>query len=83
MLIANIHQAKTHLSKLLEEVIKGKEIIIAKAGKPVAKLVVYKEKKGVRKPGLLKGKIFVPDDFTDQSEEINKLFYGSTLHDKE
>ena len=82
MLMANIHQAKTHFSKLLEEVAKGKEVIIAKAGKPVAKLVVYKEEKKTRKPGLLKGKIIVPDDFSDEDEEINKMFYGSVIRDK-
>jgi prevent-host-death family protein len=79
MLIANIHQAKTHFSKLLEEVAKGKEVIIAKAGKPVAKLVVYKEEKKLRKPGALKGKIWIADDFDDENEEINKLFYEGDI----
>lgn len=76
MLMINVHQAKTQLSKLLEEVSLGKEVIIAKAGKPVAKLSAYKEEKKPRVPGLLKGKIFVSDDFDDEDEEINKLFYG-------
>lgn len=76
MLIANVHQAKTQLSKLLAEVEKGKEVIIAKAGKPVAKLVVYKEKLQPRKPGLWKGKVWIADDFDEESEEINKMFYG-------
>lgn len=72
----NIHQAKTNLSKLIEKTSKGEEVIIAKAGKPVAKLVAYKEKLKPRKPGLWKGKIWVSDDFDDEDEEINKLFYG-------
>lgn len=72
----NIHQAKTNLSKLIERTLNGEDIIIAKAGKPVVKLVTYKEKLKPRKLGLLKGKIFVPDDFNDEDEEINKLFYG-------
>lgn len=76
MQIINIHQAKTQLSKLLAQVEAGSEVIIAKAGKPVARLVVYKEEKKPRKPGLLKGKIFIPDDFNEEDEEINKLFYG-------
>jgi len=76
MLTANIHEAKTNLSKLIEHVLQGKEVIIAKAGKPVAKIVEYNEKLEVRKPGLLKGKIEVPDDFYEESEEINKMFYG-------
>lgn len=76
MQTTNIYDAKTHFSKLIEQVIAGKEIVIAKAGKPVAKLVSYKEMKKPRVPGLLKGKIFVPKDFNEESEEINKLFYG-------
>lgn len=72
----NIHQAKTNLSKLIEKTSKGEEVIIAKAGKPVAKLVAYKEKLKPRKPGLWKGKIWVSADFDDEDEEINKLFYG-------
>lgn len=76
MQIINIHQAKTNLSKLIEKTQAGEEVIIAKAGKPVAKLVGYTGKLKPRKPGALKGKIFVPDDFTEESEEINRLFYG-------
>lgn len=76
MLMFNIHQAKTNLSKLLEEVSKGREVVIAKAGKPVAKLTAFREEKKPRKPGLLKGKIFVSDDFDEEDEEINKMFYG-------
>lgn len=72
----NIHQAKTNLSKLIERTAKGEEVIIAKSGKPVAKLVAYKEKLKPRKLGLLKGKIWVSPDFDDEDEEINKLFYG-------
>lgn len=76
MQIVNIHEAKTNLSKLLEKTSKGEEVIIAKAGKPVAKLVSYTEKLKPRKLGLWKGKVWVSDDFDDEDEEINKLFYG-------
>lgn len=76
MQVVNMHQAKTQLSKLVEKTQNGEDVIIAKAGKPVAKLVAYKEKFKPRKPGALKGKIFVPDDFNEEDEEINKLFYG-------
>jgi prevent-host-death family protein len=59
----NIHAAKTHLSSLVEEAAAGEEIIIAKAGKPVARIVAL-EKSDVRKTfGMLKGKIWVSDDF--------------------
>ncbi|HTR57341.1 MAG TPA: type II toxin-antitoxin system Phd/YefM family antitoxin [Casimicrobiaceae bacterium] len=59
----NIHEAKTHLSRLIEEVSGGAEIVIAKAGKPVAKLVPIDPIRPVRKPGFLKGKIRIPADF--------------------
>lgn len=79
MLIANIFEAKTNLSKLIEQVLNGKEIVIAKAGKPVAKLTAYLPSKNKRKPGMLKGKIVIPDDFDDESEVINKLFHNPSL----
>lgn len=76
MQIINIHKAKTNLSKLIEKTQNGEEVIIAKAGKPVVKLVPFKEKLKPRKPGLWKGKIWIADDFDEEDEEINKLFYG-------
>ena len=75
MQIINIHEAKTNLSKLIEKTAQGEEVIISKAGKPVAKLVAYKEELKPRVPGLWKGKIWVSDDFDDEDEEINKMFY--------
>ena len=63
MATVNIHEAKTHLSRLLDEVSAGKEWVIAKAGKPLAKLVPIKPAKPARKPGFLKGKIKISDDF--------------------
>ena len=62
MTTLNIHAAKTHFSRLIEEVAEGEEIIIAKAGKPVARLVPI-EKPAKRTLGLLKGRLRVPDDF--------------------
>jgi prevent-host-death family protein len=59
----NVHEAKTNFSKLLQRVILGDEIIIAKAGVPVAKLVRYVSKKGKRPLGFLKGEIWMADDF--------------------
>jgi prevent-host-death family protein len=63
MKTVNIHSAKTHLSSLLAEVEAGREIIIAKAGKPVARLMPLEEKKPQRKPGTMKGQIWMSDDF--------------------
>lgn len=79
MQIMNIHQAKTNLSKLLEMTLAGEDVVIAKAGKPIAKLVAYKEKLKPRKSGLWKGKIWMSDDFDDEDPEINKLFYGGKI----
>ena len=59
----NIHEAKTNLSRLVDEVSGGAEIVIAKAGKPVAKLVPIGRGGRVRKPGFLKGKIKIAADF--------------------
>ena len=59
----NIHEAKTHLSRLLARVMGGEEIIIAKAGKPIAKLVPYGIPNKQRVPGTAKGKIWISEDF--------------------
>ena len=59
----NIHDAKTHLSRLLQRVLAGEEIVIAKAGKPVAKIVPYTESIVDRVPGTAKGRIWIAEDF--------------------
>lgn len=61
--IVNIHEAKTHFSKLLNRVMNGEEIIIAKAGKPVARLLPISDKPTQRQPGSAAGKIWVAPDF--------------------
>jgi prevent-host-death family protein len=61
--IINIHDAKTHLSKIVDEVAAGAEVIIAKAGKPLARLSPISPPAKKKKLGLLKGKVKVPDDF--------------------
>jgi prevent-host-death family protein len=72
----NIHEAKTHLSRLLERVAMGEEVIIAKAGTPVAKLVPLKSARPKFKFGSAKGEFVVPDDFNDPlPKEIEDLFY--------
>lgn len=63
MQTVNIHEAKTHLSRLLEQVACGEEIIIAKAGKAIARLVPLDAAPKKRRLGQLKGKLNVPDDF--------------------
>jgi prevent-host-death family protein len=59
----NIHEAKTELSKLVERAEAGEEIVIARAGKPAAKLVPVTKSRGRRRLGLLDGKFRVPDNF--------------------
>ena len=72
----NIHHAKTHLSKLLEQVALGEEIIIAKAGRPIAKLVPVSKRKRPRKLGSAKGDFVVPDDFSDPlPKEVEDSFW--------
>ena len=65
MKTVNIHTAKTHLSELVEEAAAGKEIIIAKAGTPKARLVPLEQPKFERKPGMWKGLIKIHDNFDD------------------
>ena len=76
--VYNIYEAKTHLSKLVERAASGEEIVIAKAGKPMARLTsLQPEKKTLREPGILKGKIRVADDFDNPlPDEILKAFEG-------
>ena len=66
----NVHHAKTHLSKLLAEVEKGQEIIVARDGKPVAKIIPFKMEKQRPFPfGDLKGKGWIAPDFDDMSDQ--------------
>jgi prevent-host-death family protein len=75
MVQVNVHEAKTHLSRLLSRVAAGEEIIISKGGKPVARLVPYKQPKKKRVPGQDKGKVWIADDFdATLPDEIQQLF---------
>ena len=78
--IVNIHEAKTHLSRLVEKAAKGEAFIIAKAGKPMVKVVPLEEaalKPAPQRFGFMKGRIKVPDDFDRMFEdEILKMFEG-------
>ncbi|MEA5536611.1 type II toxin-antitoxin system Phd/YefM family antitoxin [Crocosphaera sp. XPORK-15E] len=76
----NIHHAKTHLSKLLQRVALGEEIIIASRGIPVAKLVPFNDEDKPRPLGIDRGKFTVPDDFNAPlPDEILNSFYGEEL----
>jgi prevent-host-death family protein len=75
MRTVNVHAAKTHLSSLLEEVQSGLEVIIAKAGKPIAKIVRIEDERRERKPGILRGKVWAAPDAWDPDPELERLFY--------
>ena len=76
MLTVNVHEAKTHLSRLLAQVEAGEEVVIARNGKPVARLVPVRER-GKRQPGAFKGLIEIDDSFFDPlPEEEVKAWEG-------
>ena len=76
MRTVNIHDAKTHLSRLVEAAAKGEPFIIARAGKPLVKIVPVDAPTAPRRLGFMRGAVTVPDDFdTMGQEEIEKAFY--------
>ena len=77
MEIINIHEAKTNLSRIIETVFRGSEVILAKAGKPMVKIVPLQAKKREIKFGVLKGKIRIAHDFdAPLPDDVLDLFEG-------
>jgi prevent-host-death family protein len=75
MVVVNIHEAKTQLSKLVDRAAKGEPFVIAKAGKPLVKVVALDAPKRPRRLGFLKGVFKIPKDFDRMGQrEIEKLF---------
>lgn len=74
MSVTNIHEAKSRLSQLIEQAEQGEEVIIARAGKPVVRLVPYQTKVKNRRGGQWRGKIRIAEDFDDLPEEIANAF---------
>ncbi len=72
----NVHEAKTHLSRLLRQVAAGDEITISRAGVPVAKLIAAGVRSNARPMGMDRGKIWMADDFDRPDPELEALFYG-------
>jgi prevent-host-death family protein len=70
----NIHEAKTHLSRLVDRAAAGEEIVIAKAGKPMAKLVPFQKAPPKRKLGRWKGKVWMAPDFDELPSDILAAF---------
>jgi len=75
----NIHEAKTHFSRLLQRVEAGEEITIARAGKPIAKLIAIGPSSGTRPMGMDKGNIWMAEDFDAPDPELEALFYDAPL----
>ena len=76
----NMHEAKTHLSKLVERALAGEGVVLAKAGKPLVRLVPVEEKPAKRDLGFLRGQIWYADDWDSDelNEEIARDFYADT-----
>jgi len=70
----NIHEAKTHLSRLVDRAAAGEEIVIARAGRPVARLVAYVPRVPDRKLGAWRGKVWMAPDFDETDEDTVRLF---------
>lgn len=79
-----MHEAKTNLSRLVERAASGEEIVIGRAGKPVARLVPYEPSQAEpRRPGSMKGKIWVADDFDETPEWLIDLFENGPIEPQE
>lgn len=72
----NMHEAKTHLSKIVAQVAKGESVIIGNSGRPMALLSPYVSEAKSRKPGSMKGRIWIADDFDADSDLIADMFHG-------
>ncbi len=78
----NIHEAKTHLSRLVERAAAGEEIVISKAGKPMAKLVPYAARTAPRKGGFLSGQVWEAADCWEPDEELTAAMTEAPLFPK-
>ena len=75
-MLVNLHEAKTHLSRFVEQAAAGEEVIIAKAGRPMARLVPYVKDQTVRQPGRWAGRMTIADDFDATPEALLDAFEG-------
>lgn len=72
----NVYEAKTHLSRLLDQVESGEEIVIARGGRPVARLVPYRGAAMNRRPGAWRGRVRIAEDFDSLPEDVSAAFRG-------
>lgn len=77
MITSNIHQAKSTLSQLIARAVAGEEVIIAKAGKPIARLIPYKAKTKPRRLGVWKGRVRIAADFDELPGPLQAAFRGA------
>lgn len=75
-MVINVHEAKTHLSRLLQRVSRGEVIVIGRNGRPVAKLVPYEGRSRRRSPGAWKGRVQIAADFDDLPGDLLDAFEG-------
>ena len=78
-MLVNVHEAKTNLSRLLERAARGEEIVIGRAGKPIARLVPYREAREPRVPGGWQGRVRIGDDFDELPPDLAAAFRGEKL----
>lgn len=78
MAMVNIHEAKTHLSRLLQRVEEGEEIVIGPAGRPAARLVPYRQQRGRRQGGQWRGRATMAADFDELPDSIAAAFRGES-----
>ncbi len=76
--VVNIYEAKTHLSALVDQAVSGDDVILARNGKPQARITSLVPIKHKIQYGLLKGKLTIPDDFDSPNPDIEAMFYGDT-----
>lgn len=76
-MVVNVHEAKTHLSRLLDRVAAGEEIVLGKSGRPIARLVPYRETPEPRRPGRLRGELRVAEDFDATPDGLLDQFEGA------
>jgi prevent-host-death family protein len=73
----NLHDAKTHLSRYVDQALAGEEVVIARAGKPLVRLVPLESRPSPRRGGFLRGQVVLSADLkTDFQEEIEEMFHG-------
>ncbi len=77
MKVVNVQQAKTHLSRLIDQAAEGQEFVLGKHGKPLAKITAYAPRKEQRPLGGYEGRIRVGEDFDEEDPRINRIFSGA------